>query len=102
MPLRTISAGLVCDRDSDPAIALRYALELAGCAQAHLSVLLRVAPQIVPTPGYAVHSGAAQMLVMLEQEDADQRGRAQQTAAKIQIEAQRLGATTTVKILSAT
>jgi len=41
------------------------------------------------------------MLVMLEEEDVNQRGRAEQTAAMIQIEAEKLGATTTVQVLSA-
>jgi nucleotide-binding universal stress UspA family protein len=41
------------------------------------------------------------MLVMLEQEDVDQRGRAEQTAAMIQMEAEKLGATATVEVLSA-
>jgi nucleotide-binding universal stress UspA family protein len=100
MSLRTISLGLISNSDSEPAAAIRYALELTGCAPAHLSVRLRVPPLIVPTPGYAVHSGAAQMLVMLEQEDVDQRGRAEQTAAMIQMEAEKLGATATVEVLS--
>ena len=101
MPLRTISLGLISNSDSEPATAVRYALELTGCARAHLSVRLRVPPLIVPTPGYAIHSGAAQMLVMLEQEDVDQRERAEQTAAMIQMEAEKLGATATVEVLSA-
>ena len=101
MSLRTISLELISNSDSEPATAVRYALELTGCARAHLSVRLRVPPLIVPTPGYAIHSGAAQMLVMLEQEDVDQRGRAEQTAAMIQMEAEKLGATATVEVLSA-
>ena len=38
---------------------------------------------------------------MLEQEDVDQRGRAEQTAAMIQREVEKLGATATVEVLSA-
>ena len=87
MSLRTISLGLISSGDPEPATAVRYALELTGRARAHLSVGLGVPPLIVPTPGYAIHSGAAQMLVMLEEEDVNQRGRAEQTAAMIQIEA---------------
>jgi nucleotide-binding universal stress UspA family protein len=101
MSLRTISLGLISNSDSEPATAVRYALELAGYARAHLSVRLGVQPLIVPTPGYAVHYGAEQMLVMLEQEDLDQRKRAEQSAAMIQMEAEKRGATATVEVLSA-
>ena len=51
--------------------------------------------------GICISFCAAQMLVMLEQEDVDQRGRAEQTAAMIQMEAKKLGATATVEVLSA-
>ena len=41
------------------------------------------------------------MLVMLEQEDVDQRRRAEQTAAMIQSEAEKLGAAAEIEVLSA-
>ena len=101
MSLRTISLALIANSDPDPATVVCYALDLTGGARAHLFARIGVTPLFVPTLGYAIHSVSSQMLTIIEQEDVERRGRAEQTAAMIQREAEKLGATATVEVLSA-
>ena len=101
MSLRTISLALISNSDPDPATAVRYALDLTGGVRAHLFARIGVPPLILPTLGYSIHSASSQMLAMIEQEDVERRGRAEQTAVMIRMEAEKLGASATVEVLSA-
>ena len=101
MLIKTISLALISNSDPDTETVVRYALGLAGYAQAHLVVRISVLPLIVPTLGYAIHSASSQMLAMIEREDVVRRERAGQTAVAIKMQAEKLGVTATVQVLSA-
>lgn len=101
MSLRTISLALISNGGPDPAAVVRYALDLTGYARAHLLVRIAVPPLIVPTLGYPFPSVGPQIQTMIEQEDVERREWAEQMASMIQMEAEKLGATATVEVLSA-
>jgi hypothetical protein len=101
MPLRTISLALIADSDPDPTAAVRYALDTAGRARAHLYARIGVPPLLIPTLGYPMHAAASQMQAMLEEEDVERRARAERLALMIRTEAERLGAIASVEVLSA-
>jgi nucleotide-binding universal stress UspA family protein len=101
MPLRTLSLALIANSDPDPTAAVRYALDIAGRARAHLYARIGVPSLLIPTLGYPMHGAASQMQAMLEEEDVERRERAEQMAAMIRTEAERLGAIASVEVLSA-
>lgn len=101
MPLRTISLALLANTNPDPTAAVRYALDLSGSARAHLTARIVVPSLIIPTMGYPIHAVASQMQAMIEQEDVERRKLAEQMAAMIQAEAERLGVVAAVEVLCA-
>ena len=101
MPLRTISLALLADRDPDATAAVRYALDLAGRAGAHLSARIGVPPQAIPTLAYPMYAVASQMEAMIERENVGRAEQSKQLAAMIQAEADRLGVIAALEVLSA-
>jgi hypothetical protein len=67
MPLRAISLALIANSDPDPTAAVRYSLDLAGRARAHLLARIGVPPFGIPTLGYPMHGAASQMQAIIEE-----------------------------------
>jgi nucleotide-binding universal stress UspA family protein len=101
MPLRTISLALIGNSDPDPTAAVRYSLDLAGRARAHLLARIGVPPLVIPTLGYPMHGAASQMQAIIEEENVEGREQAEQMALMIRTEAERLGAIASVEVRSA-
>src|SRR5271154_7022645 len=83
MPIRTISLALIANSDSDPSAAVRYALDLAERARAHLLARIGVPPLVIPTLGYPMHGAASQMQAIIEEENVEGREQAEQMALMI-------------------
>jgi nucleotide-binding universal stress UspA family protein len=96
MPLRTISLALVANSDPDPAPVVRYALELAERARAHLLARIGAPPPVIPPYPIASPMGNA-----IERENVARKAQAEQMALMIRTEAERLGAIASVEVLSA-
>jgi len=101
MAFATVSLALLADGTVDPAAAIRCAEDLARLAKAHLNAIVVVPPLVYPAMSDTGYLVATEMVAMLEKEDAVHKAEAEQTAALIRSEGERIGVVASVEIFAA-